>query len=772
MPRQRLFVMMPFGKKDDGLDFDVVYAEILRPAGEEAGYSVLRIDEVSMSGSIADQYLRELFLSDLAIADVSIPNGNVYYELGIRQAVSTGATILVARQGSQLPFDIAYQRVFFYRVETPDERRSSRSDLLEIIRLHVVADNPIRRSLEAIGFTSNPDTNAAGFEQELLGRIQRAQTLDQFIGIWKWVENVKPLPALPLLTLSEKLGEHECWSVSVQVLRAAAEARPRDFEIHRQLGFHLRHVGDDDAAQQEFKTALDLNPHDPETLGMLGGLLKRQGKFEEARHCYDRGAALVPSSLYMRVNQAALAILTAPNDFDNGVALYRALLEDIERDPSSAADLWMQLVAGEAAFAIGRANASRFFERARKLASTQKPLRSAVEQLELFASVAFRRDEAKRLAAQLLAPGDVIVSVVPEPPADGSAGAISTLPVVLHLSDPHFGSIKKDGKTIEMHRFYDGDYSSRLSVSFCQEFRAKRAHFSYDSSRLVLVISGDLTYRAEEDEFKLVAQFLKEVCEDLMIPPERVVMVPGNHDVHWPSIDIDKKRRFDNYLSFLVSFYGEDLFRYRYPRVKWDFKVNTARPSPEDIVAVYDDMLTIVGLNSCVYETNQDHYGFIGGPQLKTVEALLDGDKSKIRMAVFHHHLHPFPEPLPDVAGMQPALDTSTLRDAGHVERILEKLDFDLVLHGHKHKSQFRETLVRGRNERGVRRAPLIVCGGGSVGVNSRELEHNVSNQYGLIEFLHPKRVPGASFLRLEWRELSLDAGAEWATSEQWTVLG
>jgi hypothetical protein len=35
-----------------------------------------------------------------------------------------------------------------------------------------------------------------------------------------------------------------------------------------------------------------------------------------------------------------------------------------------------------------------------------------------------------------------------------------------------------------------------------------------------------------------------------------------------------------------------------------------------------------------------------------------------------------------------------TIRDAGLVERRLEKLGFDLVLHGHKHKPQLRETLV------------------------------------------------------------------------------
>lgn len=760
---------MPFGTRDDGLDFDLVYAEVLRPAGEEAGYEVLRIDEVKMSGAIADQYLRELFLSDLAIADLSIPNGNVYYELGIRQAVSTGATILVAREGSPLPFDLAYQRVFRYRVETAADRASSRRDLLEIIRHHVVADNPIRRFLEGIGFTSNPGSNATEFEQELQGRIQRAHTLEQLVAVWKWYENLKPLPALPLLSLAEKLAEHEAWSVSVQVLQAAAAARPRDFEIFRQLGFHLRHVDDLKAAQEAFETALALNPHDPETLGMLGGLLKRQGRFREARAIYDRGAALVPSNQYMRVNQAALAILASPGDPSEGIALYRALLDDIERDRSNVSDVWAQLVSGEAAFAIGRSEASLYFSRAMKLTNSRKPLRSAVEQLELFATIGFRSDEAMQLAAQLNEPVEIAIA---QGSPEVSVESNSELPVVIHLSDPHFGTMMKDGRETEMHRFFDGDYSTRLSMSLRGEFMSQQGHFSYDSNRLVLVISGDLTCRGEEVEFKRVAEFLSEICSELGVPPARVIIVPGNHDVHWPSIEVATAHRFDNYLSFLMSFYGDELFRRRYPRVSWNFRVDSPRPRPEDIVAIYDEKITIIGLNSCVYETNQDHYGFIGGQQLKTVESLLAGDKAKTRIAVFHHHLHPFPEPLPNARDARNSFDTSTLRDAGLVEQILERLDFDLVLHGHKHKPQFRETLVRGRNERGSKRAPLIVCGGGSVGVNSRELEHNISNQYGIIEFLRAKRVRGVAYLRLEWRELSLDADAQWATSEQWTVLG
>jgi hypothetical protein len=117
-------------------------------------------------------------------------------------------------------------------------------------------------------------------------------------------------------------------------------------------------------------------------------------------------------------------------------------------------------------------------------------------------------------------------------------------------------------------------------------------------------------------------------------------------------------------------------------------------------------------------------------------------------------------------------LDVSTIRDAGHVERYLEKMGFDLVLHGHKHKPQMRETLVRDPDPTLLKAEPrrLIVCGAGSV--SCTELEHNESNHYEVLEIRQIPRREGAEFLRVEWRVLPVTPGAEWTTSKAWDLLG
>jgi predicted phosphodiesterase len=323
-----------------------------------------------------------------------------------------------------------------------------------------------------------------------------------------------------------------------------------------------------------------------------------------------------------------------------------------------------------------------------------------------------------------------------------------------------------------MHRFIDGQYSRKLSEHLAREFKSEGGHFRFGSDSLILVISGDLTYRGRAEEFDRIRAFLEEVCDGIGISRERVVLVPGNHDVDWLGSKQDVSRRFDNYIGFLDSFYGEEIFHRLYPRVRWDLKVNSKRsPAFELVSMVRCAPLIIVGMNSCIYETDQDHYGFVGGRQLEVIDELLTPlrDAVSIRVAVFHHHLHPYPEPIDERTSGPPQFDTSTVRDAGLVERNLERLGFDILLHGHKHKPQVRETRIRNRNERGMQRSrPLIVCGAGSVGVDSRELEHNQSNQYAVLEFKKNARTEGASFLRIESRELSLEPDSDWATVDEW----
>ena len=102
------FVMMPFSEV-----YDRVYWELIVPAVIDAGLAAVRADEIGTSGFVMEQIRAAIQQSRLCIADVTDRNPNVLYEVGFAQAMRK-PVILIANDISQLPFDIAAERVIWY----------------------------------------------------------------------------------------------------------------------------------------------------------------------------------------------------------------------------------------------------------------------------------------------------------------------------------------------------------------------------------------------------------------------------------------------------------------------------------------------------------------------------------------------------------------------------------------------------------------------------------------------------------------------------------
>ena len=79
---------------------------------------VARADEISLPGTITTDIITRIMHSDYVVADVTYPNPNVFYELGLRHACRTGTVIIKDRQGPRVPFDIAHLRYIEYENTT------------------------------------------------------------------------------------------------------------------------------------------------------------------------------------------------------------------------------------------------------------------------------------------------------------------------------------------------------------------------------------------------------------------------------------------------------------------------------------------------------------------------------------------------------------------------------------------------------------------------------------------------------------------------------
>ncbi|MEB3165074.1 MAG: tetratricopeptide repeat-containing protein [Cyanobacteriota bacterium] len=118
--RPHAFVVMPFGTKTDAagqeIQFNEVHKRLIRPALEKAGLKAFRADEEQRAGDIRADMFQELLLADLVLADISIDNPNVWYELGVRHALRSRGVVLISGGRTPKAFDIYTDRKLRYNL--------------------------------------------------------------------------------------------------------------------------------------------------------------------------------------------------------------------------------------------------------------------------------------------------------------------------------------------------------------------------------------------------------------------------------------------------------------------------------------------------------------------------------------------------------------------------------------------------------------------------------------------------------------------------------
>lgn len=107
------FVAMPFGTP-----WDEYFEEIYKPAIRDAGMSPKRADDIFKAGSILQDIVDQLVRSEVVLVDLTEPNRNVHYELGMAHALGK-PTVLVAPADASLFFDVGQERLLTYDKDRP-----------------------------------------------------------------------------------------------------------------------------------------------------------------------------------------------------------------------------------------------------------------------------------------------------------------------------------------------------------------------------------------------------------------------------------------------------------------------------------------------------------------------------------------------------------------------------------------------------------------------------------------------------------------------------
>lgn len=290
------FIAMPFGEKPNTngeiIDFNRVYAELIKPALEDAGLEVFRADEEQQAGDILTDMFQELLMADLVVADLTIDNPNVWYELGVRHALRARGVVLVCGDRINNAFDLHAQRKLRYGIEGggPDKQtvEQDKQKLTAMVKETMESwhGSKISPVYELIPYLQEPDwktlkvDSAKGFwdaHKAWQNRIDLARQHSR-IGDILLLADEAPVAAFRAdawITAGVALRKSGQFLFALEVLERGLEVEGHNLVGLQEKGLCLQRLALEKAdgyslerARKHYESVLDRFPDDAETWGL------------------------------------------------------------------------------------------------------------------------------------------------------------------------------------------------------------------------------------------------------------------------------------------------------------------------------------------------------------------------------------------------------------------------------------------------------------------------------------------------------------------------
>ena len=452
------FIVRPFGTKG-GIDFEAVDEKLIQPALKEAEITGGTTGSILEAGNIREDMFQLLLVADLVIADISIHNANVFYELGIRHAVRARQTFMIRAKGQkprvqrgpedEVPFDLKTDRYLEYDAANPGASLAVLVRALKETKASSRVDSPVFRSLPGLKETERSKLSAvpADFADEVNLAASKAQggklgLLAREAGRFLWEQEGRRLVGRRQFKGKFLVSGRETWESVTRQEPLDPEANLILGTIHQRLGDLtqsdqcLQRVLENPAVRKEDRAeALALRGRNQKAMGRaLWGdkdqAAKRasvigKGLFVLARDLYAEGFKCNLDHFYSGLNALALSVLLIEligqeqeawkETFDSDVKAAQAE-EDLKtsRDRLAGAvgisleaaeeadlnsgnpDIWLAVSKADYLFLTAKRDAAAAAAYERVAIGLQPFERGAVrDQLEMFAEVSVRADRAR-----------------------------------------------------------------------------------------------------------------------------------------------------------------------------------------------------------------------------------------------------------------------------------------------------------------------------------------------------------------------------------------
>lgn len=331
----RAFIIRPFGTKKE-IDFDKVERELIAPALEKLGVEGRTTIDILRQGNIRVDMFQRLLTADLVLADVSIHNANVFYELGIRHALRDKRTFLLRSNSDQYPFDLQTDRYFVYEKDDP---AASLNGLIAALRQTLRSEAP-----DSPVFGLLPDLKVQDrsrflpvprdFREEVQCALDARQAgdlglLSEEVRGLEWESEGLRVVGHAQFQLKALEGARTTWE-------ALRKIDPMDLEANTLLGTIYQRLGDltrSDQAIQRVLSRKDLSNYDrAEAYSLLGRNGKTRWKSSWSAAPLERRQekALVSSFLEESFRNYAAGFNADLNHFYSGLNALAILTIEIE----------------------------------------------------------------------------------------------------------------------------------------------------------------------------------------------------------------------------------------------------------------------------------------------------------------------------------------------------------------------------------------------------------------------------------------------------------
>jgi hypothetical protein len=445
------FMVMPYGRRPTQVepssnapgevDFNALWDRAFAPTIQSLGYDPVRADQ-DTGALIINQMIERLYFADLVLADMTIPNGNVYYEVGVRQAAKRTGCVLLAADWSKQLFDVAQLRTVRYPLSDGDVGEPAAKAIVSAIAKEIEKRrdgvSPVHGSIK--GYPDDVDeaaastmkdvmTATAAFQGEIRAvrallresRMARAKELvEQY-----WKPPFTPPTALALLLLMKDSAEDAGdWNWITDFIGKLPGDVAEQEEVRELNAFALANAGKPIDAIAKLEALIAQSGPTPERLGLLGGRYKRlytrAATQMEQMQClaksidaYERGMELDLNQYYCSSNLPRLyKARKRKGDDERALSVSKIVIAACERARKlGVADEWLRATLLGAAFDADDADKAE--ELAPDVAAegaARWKLDSLLGDLEASVAQVEDKDRRDRLAAILknLAPGAAV----------------------------------------------------------------------------------------------------------------------------------------------------------------------------------------------------------------------------------------------------------------------------------------------------------------------------------------------------------------------------